>query len=69
MAFKHIIIEPDYTEDHGFNRENLTGQTVTIRLENGTEVEGHAMSRGKDMTGEDTSGHVTPPQAKPGKER
>jgi hypothetical protein len=54
---KKITIMPDDTEGHGYRWEDLTGQEVTVRLEDGTEVEGH-LYRGKiDMTGEDTEGH------------
>lgn len=39
--------------------EDLTGQEVTIRFEDGTEVQGHGFKwNGEDMTGEDTEGHV-----------
>jgi hypothetical protein len=43
MAYKRIRIEPDDTESHiPFKREDLSGQEVTIRMEDGTEVKGHA---------------------------
>jgi hypothetical protein len=43
MAYKRIRIEPDDTEDHiPFKREDLSGQEVTIRMEDGAEVQGHA---------------------------
>jgi hypothetical protein len=57
MAYKRIRIEPDDTEGHGFKfKEDLTGQAVTVRMEDGTEVEGHVFRR-EDLTGEDTKGH------------
>jgi hypothetical protein len=41
-----------------FKREDLSGQAVTVRMEDGTEVEGHVVRYGKeDLTGEDTAGH------------
>jgi hypothetical protein len=43
MAHKRIRIEPDDTEGHiPFKREDLSGQEVTIRMEDGTEVPGRA---------------------------
>jgi hypothetical protein len=43
MASKRIGIEPDDTEGHiPFKREDLSGQEVTIRMEDGTEVQGRA---------------------------
>ena len=52
-------IEPDDTEGHAFKlREDLTGQAVTIRMEDGTEVEGHVYKFKEDTTGDDTEGHA-----------
>jgi hypothetical protein len=43
MAYKRIRLEPDDTGGHiPFKREDLSGQEVTIRMEDGTEVQGHA---------------------------
>jgi hypothetical protein len=43
MAFKRITIQPDDIEGHiPFKREDLSGQEVTVRLEDGSEVQGHA---------------------------
>ena len=43
MASKRIRIEPDDTEGQvPFKREDLSGQEVTIRMEDGTEVQGRA---------------------------
>jgi hypothetical protein len=58
MPFKRIRIEPDDTEGHVWKREDLTGQAVTVRMEDGTEVEGHAFKVKEDLTGEDAEGHL-----------
>jgi hypothetical protein len=43
MPYKRIRVEPDDTEGQiPFKREDLSGQEVTIRMEDGTEVQGHA---------------------------
>jgi hypothetical protein len=43
MPYKRIRIEPDDTEGHiPFKREALSGQEVTIRMEDSTEVQGRA---------------------------
>jgi hypothetical protein len=43
MALKRITIQPDDTEGHiPFKREDLSGQEVTVRVEDGSEVQGHA---------------------------
>jgi hypothetical protein len=43
MASRRITIQPDDTEGHiPFKREDLSGQEVTVRLEDGSEVQGHA---------------------------
>jgi hypothetical protein len=36
---------------------DLTGQEVTVRMDDGTEVQGHALKYKEDMTGDDTEGH------------
>jgi small nuclear ribonucleoprotein (snRNP)-like protein len=43
MPLRRIRIEPvDVERDIPFKREDLSGQEVTIRMEDGTEVQGHA---------------------------
>jgi hypothetical protein len=43
MSLRRIRIEPvDVEGDIPFKREDLSGQEVTIRMEDGTEVQGHA---------------------------
>jgi hypothetical protein len=41
-----------------FKREDLTGQAVTVRMKDGTEVEGHMPYKREDLAGDDTEGHV-----------
>ncbi len=40
--------------------EDLTGQEITVRMDDGTEVQGHGLRSFEDMTGEDTEGHRVP---------
>jgi hypothetical protein len=58
MPFK-IKVEMEDAEGHALRvKEDLTGQAVIIRMEDGTEVQGHIYKRGEDMTGEDAEGHI-----------
>jgi hypothetical protein len=55
-----IKVELEDVEGHGFrySGEDLTGQGATIRLQGGTEVQGHVIKRGEDLTGEEAEGHA-----------
>jgi hypothetical protein len=59
MAYKRIRIEPDDTEGPiPFKREDLSGQEVTIRMEDGTEVEGRAFRAKYEHTKGDYTEHL-----------
>jgi hypothetical protein len=58
MPFK-IKVEMEDAEGHALRvKEDLTGQAVIIRMEDGTEVQGHIFKRGEDLTGEEAEGHA-----------
>jgi TATA-binding protein-associated factor Taf7 len=53
-------VEMDDVEGHMPLRfkEDMTGKEVTVRLEDGTEVRGHALRFKEDTRGDDTEGHM-----------
>jgi hypothetical protein len=59
MPRRYIRLEVDDVEGHmPWRYEDMTGKTVTIRTEDGTEVQGHGYKVKEDMTGEDAEGHA-----------
>jgi hypothetical protein len=53
---RRIGVEVDDVEGHLLRWEDLTGQEVTIRMEDGTEVQGH-LKYPEEARGDDTEGH------------